>query len=119
MSTSSHYSQLGLLIPHKTDSVEEWFDARADIFSKDFLHVHVKQYNLQIVQSVSRNELYMVKLIIKGDSTESTSFEYDVPPEIRVSITPQAIVQLPRVDYFPNLVMWQKWNNTQWALFTQ
>jgi hypothetical protein len=120
MSTSNLYSQLGLVIPHKTDSVQEWSVAGATFHSQGFLHVSNPRYNLQVVQSNAKKELLIIKLVRTATGPDdSDGFRHDVPPEVRVSIAPQALVQLPEAGYFPNLVMWQKWNDSQWALYTQ
>lgn len=120
MSTSYLYSQLGLVIPQKTDSVQEWSVAGATFHSQGFLHVSNRRYNLQVVQSNAKKELFVIKLVRTATGPDdSDGFRYDVPPEVRVSIAPQALVQLPEAGYFPNLVMWQKWNDNQWSLYTQ
>lgn len=120
MSTSNIYSQLGLIIPHKTDAVQEWSVPGATFHSQGFLHVNNPRYNLQVVQSNTKKELFIIKLLRTAvDPDDSDGFKYELPPEVRVSIAPQALVQLPPADYFPNIVMWQKWNDTQWALYMQ
>lgn len=120
MSTSNLYSQLGLVIPHKTDAVQEWSVAGATFHSQGFLHVCNPRYNVQVVQSKTKKELFIIKLLrTAADPGDSDGFRYDVPPEVRVSIAPQALVQLPEAGYFPNLVMWQKCYDSQWALYTQ
>ncbi|ROV99074.1 hypothetical protein VMCG_06697 [Cytospora schulzeri] len=120
MSTSNIYSQLGLVIPHKNDAVQEWCVPGETFHSQGFLHVCNPRYNLHVVQSNTKKELFIIKLLrTTADPDDSDGFSYDLPPEIRVSIAPQALVQLPEAGYFPNLVMWQKWNDSQWALYTQ
>lgn len=120
MSTSNLYSQVGLVIPHKTDAVEGWSFPGATFHFLDFLHVDHPRYNLHVVQSNTDRELVIIKLVRKAtDEHDSDGFKYNIPPELRVSIGPQALVRLPRTDYFPDLYMWQRWNDTHWALYTQ
>ncbi|KAK7740491.1 hypothetical protein SLS53_005334 [Cytospora paraplurivora] len=57
----------------------------------------------------------LVKAAVENDDTDG--FKYDVPPEIRVSTTPQAVVPLPQADHFPKVLMWQRWTESQWALY--
>lgn len=120
MSTQRQYSELGLVIPHKTNVLEEWAAAQTVFHTQGFLHVRQHRHNLQVVQSKATQDLYMIKLVKAtgdNDDADSDGFKYDVPPEIRVSTTPRALVRLPQRDYFPSFLMWQRWTESQWALY--
>lgn len=92
--------------------------------SKRFVLLGRLQFEVELIQSVSNQGLYVRKLLHRTadpdgedsqhkdaeDHDEHNGFKYEFPPELRVSTCSRALARLPKEDYFPRLVGWQQWN---------
>lgn len=99
--------------------------------TRGFVILSYLRFQVELVQSVSNQRLYVRKLLHRtagavseggendGDEDDHNVFYSDNPPELRVSTCPQALARLPNETYFPKLVGWQQWNGTHWALYTE
>lgn len=102
-----------------------------DFHSRDFTILSQLRFEVDLVQSVSNQRLYVRKLLHRApgaaseygqndsDEDEHNVFYYQTPPEVRVSTCPHALSPLADEAYFPKLVGWQLWDGTNWALFTE
>lgn len=102
-----------------------------NFLSRGFVILSCLRFQVELVQSLSNQRFYVRKLVHRtasivsedgqndNDEDEHNVFQSDNPPELRVSTCPQALARLPNEAYFPQLVGWQQWNGTHWALYTE